>query len=293
MIASERSPAAEVAVIGLGVIGGSVALRLRERGTPLSAFSTSDSDRALASAAGIAVAPSVAAAVRDAGLVLVAVPLDLVGAVASQVIAAAPARATVFHAASLQRSEALLAPPETTARTIGTHPLAGSHRTGFAAAAPDLFRRATVYVESRATARQREDAELFWSLAGAARVEYASAEEHDAAMAWASHLPQLASTALAATLVDETRHARAGGLSVTARPGPGARDTTRLAMSALEIWRPILQRAPDATIDALRALEEHVRELRASLERQDWAAVARTWERARTWRFDAEHEEHV
>ena len=51
------------------------------------------------------------------------------------------------------------------ARLVGTHPLAGSHRSGFAAARADLFREATVYIERRAGARQREDAELFWSLA--------------------------------------------------------------------------------------------------------------------------------
>src|SRR5438270_534829 len=105
-------------------------------------------------------------AVREVGLVLIAVPLDHICAVATEVLGAAPPTATILHAGSLQRSEALDAMPEVVARLIGTHPLAGSHRSGFAAARSDLFREATVFVEQRANARQKEDAELFWSLAG-------------------------------------------------------------------------------------------------------------------------------
>lgn len=282
MTSAEPARTPEIAIIGLGVIGGSAALRLRERGTAVTAYAASDADRALAGAAGVAVAPTLDAAVRDVGLVLIAVPLDALGSVAEAVVGAAPSRATILHAGSLQRPEAIGALPEVAARVIGTHPLAGSHRSGFAGASPALYRGATVFVERRADARQREDAELFWSLAGAARIEYADADAHDRAMAWASHLPQLASTALGASLAEVVIESRGERLVPT--PGPGARDATRLAMSGLEIWRPILERAPDETLAALRALEKTVGAVRAALERRDWPALEATWERARRWR---------
>jgi len=291
VIASGTVPSAEVAIIGLGVIGGSAALRVRHRGTALLTFSTSSADNAMAAAAGIPVAATVDDAIRQAGLVLIAVPLDAVATVAQSVAGAAPPRATILHAASLQRREAIDAMPEIADRIIGTHPLAGSHRTGFAAAAPDLFHLATVYVERRANARQREDAQLFWSLAGAAHIEYASAEQHDRAMAWTSHLPQVASTALAATLARAAVSVEGSRDRLVSRPGPGARDATRLAMSALDIWRPILQRAPQATLDALRTLEEEVQALRAGLEDGDWNAVQNVWERAQRWRSSIEGDE--
>jgi prephenate dehydrogenase len=164
--------------------------------------------------------------------------------------------------------------------------LAGSHRSGFSAASADLYRGATVFIERRANPRQREDAELFWSLAGAARIEYATADVHDHSMAWASHLPQLASTALAATMAE--------GLAVESLKelvpygGPGARDATRLAMSALDVWHPILDRAPPATLDALRALETRLGALRSQLERREWSAVEQMWIQARDWRRGAE-----
>lgn len=280
----QRLADAEVAIIGLGVIGGSAALRVRERGTPLRTFSASAQDCALAQQAGLVVSQSLDAAVRDVGLVLIAVPLNRIGSVASDVIGAAPATATILHAGSLQRREALDAMPEVAARLIGTHPIAGSHRSGFAAARADLFRDANVYVERRATARQREDAELFWSLAGARRIAYANAPEHDAAMAWISHLPQLASKALADAL------ATAAPREMEAAPGPGARDTTRLAMSPFEMWHAILERAPGETVAALRAFEESVERLRIALEARDWETMRMIWERASTWRVGIEQQ---
>ena len=273
---------AEVAVIGLGVVGGSAALRVSERGTKVRGFTTSAADRALAADAGLAVASSVDEAVRGVGLVLVAVPLDHIAAVATQVIGAAPSSATILHAGSLQRIEALRALPELMGRVLGTHPLAGSHLTGFGAARRDLFRNAVVFVEQRGSPREKEDAELFWSLAGARRIEYATAHEHDDAMAWMSHLPQLASTALAATL------ARTAERPLPVRPGPGARDATRLAMSNYEMWRPILERAPEETLSALRALESSVQDLRAALESDNWQAIRDLWLRAASWREAAE-----
>jgi prephenate dehydrogenase len=178
--------------------------------------------------------------------------------------------------------------PEIMARVIGTHPLAGSHRTGFAAARADLFREATVYVERRADARQREDAELFWSMAGARRIAYATANDHDDVMAWVSHLPQLASAALASAL--------AAGLATAPndfgapQPGPGGRDATRLAMSAPAMWEPILRRAPAATTRALRALEENLHRLRVAVETEDWTTVRALWESASRWRSSVENE---
>jgi prephenate dehydrogenase len=276
-----RQPDAEIAIVGLGVIGGSAALRLRERGTALRAYSTSAADCSLARDAGIVVAQTLDLAVRDVGLVLIAVPLDRIWRVAQEAIGAAASSATILHAGSLQRPEALHEIPELAQRVIGTHPVAGSHRSGFAAARPDLFRDATVYVEQRANPRQKEDAELFWSLAGAARVEYARATEHDAAMAWISHLPQLASTALAGTLAATAKE-------LNARPGPGARDASRLAMSNFEMWRPILERAPAETVLALRALERKVERLRMAVEAKEWSEVEALWSDASAWRTSFE-----
>ncbi len=68
-------------------------------------------------------------------------------------------------------------------------------------------------------------------------------------------------------------------------PGPGARDTTRLAMSPFEMWHPILERAPAGTAAALRAFERSVEHLRIALQARDWETMRMIWERAGTWRL--------
>ena len=283
-----KKPELDVAIVGLGVIGGSAALRLQERGTAVRGFSSGARDCTAAQEAAISVTRTLDEAVRDVGLVLIAVPLDRISTVAAQVVGAAPPRATILHAGSLQRVEALRTLPEIAARIVGTHPLAGSHKTGFAAARADLFRDATVFIEARADARQREEAELFWSIAGARHIEYATAAAHDDAMAWISHLPQLTSKALAAVLARELVPPN----DLPRLPlGPGARDTTRLAMSPLDMWQPILERAPAATLAGLRALESNVHRLRVALENQNWNELRELWESAREWRSAAEQGE--
>lgn len=261
-----------VAVIGLGAIGGSIALALHERGVPVTASALSSDDMRAAEAHGVATASDVGAAVTRADIVVLAVPLDRIADVSATVVSAAPSTAAIFHVASLQRRAAFAA----AGRVIGTHPLAGSAGSGFGAADPAVFRGATVLAEARAGARERNDVELLWSLAGAARVEYVDSETHDQWMAWASHLPQLAATALAATLAE--------WLPAAAPVGPGARDTTRLAGSSLDMWLPILRRAPHDTVDALRALEQRIAALRGAIEQTRWEAVQTEWEKAREWR---------
>jgi prephenate dehydrogenase len=268
------SDATRVAIIGLGAIGGSAALKLIERGVRPVGFDASPADADAAAAAGIVVRSTTREAVADADLVLIAVPLDQVASVTAEVIAGVPSTTTILHAASLQRPDAVRLDGSFD-RVIGTHPLAGSAESGFSAATPGMFRGATVFIEPRGSAREREDAELFWSMAGAARLEYLTADEHDRLMAAISHLPQLAATALAATL-------SAGGVD-RARIGPGARDSTRLAVSNWSMWRPILGAAPARTAALLSAFETEIRTLRESIEGGDLTEAQLTWTVARDW----------
>ena len=163
---------------------------------------------------------------------------------------------------------------------IGAHPLAGSHDSGFAASRSNLFVGCTVSVEARASEHVRGWMQWMWTGAGAARVEYRPAREHDALMAWSSQLPQLAATALAATMA---------GAHVEPRSvGPGARDSTRLAASAYEQWSTLVRAEPTVLAHALSELESHVAEIRHALGERDDAALRAIWESARAWRRDAE-----
>jgi len=264
------------AVIGLGCIGGSLARALVERSAPVRAWSDSLVDRDLAAGAGIAVAASAAEAVRGAAVIVIAVPLPAVREVALAARAAAP-NAILLHTTGLQGAALLGIPGELQPHLIGTHPLAGSHASGFGAARADLFAGCTVSVETRAPARTRESAETLWRLAGATRFDYREAGEHDLLMTWVSHLPQLTATALAAALSAAGIAARDGG--------PGLRDTTRLAASAYELWAPLLAPARFELDRALAAVESQLGELRRAIAARNDAELALRWEAARAWRL--------
>ena len=270
-----------VAIIGLGLIGGSLARALHECGVPVRGWSSSGEDRELAARAGIPVADDARAAASDAAVIVFAVPIDRLAGAAESVLHGVDDGIIALHVGGLQRQRALCLEDRQYARLIGTHPLAGSHQSGFAASRGELFVGATVSVEARAGALARASAEWVWRSAGAARIEYRTAEEHDRLMAWVSQLPQVTATALAAALATEGIDPRA--------MGPGGRDTTRLAASPFEQWRPLLAAASGDVTAALRALEQQLGRLRAAVETDDAEALAELWSAGRAWRRTAEH----
>lgn len=272
-------PERTVGIVGLGLIGGSLARALVARGVRVVGTDRDPHETALAARCGVLIvrdAESVADAVPATGAVVLAVPLPALGTVAEEILVHLAPETLLLHAAGLQRPAATGLRPAARERMIGTHPLAGSHERGFAAARANLFAGATVWAEARADAATRARLEWLWTEAGARAVRYATAESHDAAMAWTSHLPQLASTALAAALATAGMPAAFGG--------PGLRDATRLAASPLALWRDLLASAPPETDRALTGLVDAITDLRAALASNDPGALDALWSRARAWR---------
>lgn len=268
-----------VAIVGLGLIGGSLARALVLRGVRVLGVTRDPQDAELAAHAGVAVLAdlhALSAAVPRDGTVVLATPLSVLGGVADAVVAQLPAECGVVHVAGLQRAAATGFGAAARARVLGTHPLAGSHETGFAAGRADLFAGANLWIEARADAAARARAEWLWAQAGVGTITYATAEEHDAQVAWVSHLPQLAAIALAGALAESGVPAQQGG--------PGLRDATRLAASPFPLWRDLLAAAPPETGAALRALAVSIDRLGAAFARGDTRALESQWETARAWR---------
>lgn len=243
-------------------------------------WSASPSDREQAAAAGVLIGSAegngAAEACAGAGIVVLAVPIHTVAEVAASVRGSLARNSQLLHVCGLQSRESLAADGPTYELMLGTHPLAGSHDSGFAASRPELFVDAVVSAETRASARARECVEWLWHTVGVRRIDYRTAESHDRLMAWVSQLPQLAATALAATLA-------AGG--VEARTvGTGARDTTRLAASDLGSWPTLFQGAPDELDVALGLLSETLAQLRSALKEGNAEKLAAIWTSARAWR---------
>jgi len=215
-------------VIGLGLIGGSLLRALSAAGHPVSGYDASPDVRSLARTASAKwrIAETIAEAVADAGIVILAVPLPALPAVLDG-IAAAGYRELLSDVTSVKEPvRELVAERVPQLRYVGGHPMAGKETSGFAAGDPDLFTGCAwaLTLEPDIGPGQLNDwlsmAALVTGLG--ARVVPVSPGEHDAAVALISHLPHLAASGIA-TLADT-------GLAATLAAG-SYRDGTRVAGS--------------------------------------------------------------
>jgi prephenate dehydrogenase len=267
-------------VLGLGLIGGSIALAARERA---SAHVTGyDSDpvaraRALELGAIDAQAPDVEAAVSGAQVVFVATPVGALADVITRALAAAGPDCVVSDVGSTKRLIATIATDE---RLIGGHPLAGAETAGVENARADLFDGATWYLtparDSTAGVLYERLHRLLGSLG--ARPAAIDADTHDRLMACVSHLPHVLANMLVAQAAEVLGQEGAERLGVV---GPSFRDATRVAGANGAIWTDIYMANSDALIAAIDALEARLGELRGWLAAHDEAAVSGWNERAR------------
>lgn len=246
-----------VAIVGTGLIGASFGLALREAGFQGTILGVS-SERALADAL------AAGAIDRGAPLAEAAAGADLI--FLSQTIGRI--LDTIRHLDSVVKPTALVTDAGSTkceivdlgrqsirrAQFLGGHPLAGKEKRGAAGAEAGLFRdRIWALTPDEPGELETPSAREFrsWLHRIGARVLTLDADQHDRVVAWTSHLPQLASTALAATLAQKLK----GGLELS---GPGLCDMTRLAQSGYELWRDIVATNTEH-ID--RALATYIQEL--------------------------------
>ena len=250
-----------VAIIGLGLIGGSLARDLAARGERVRAY---DVDRvALRRAMDEGIVEcgldEDLAGVRDASTIVVAVPVDATAGVLERIAPVLGPETLITDAGSTKaRIVAQAARIGLADQFVGAHPLAGDHRSGWDASRDGLFCGARVYLcpLAETSAALVDRAARFWSSFGAKPV-LLRADLHDAKLAYTSHLPQFASVALALAL--------AGRGVKRDELGPGGRDITRLAGSSPEMWAAIARDNAPALDEALRLAERELAELRSAL----------------------------
>ena len=266
-----RAEYSRVAILGTGLIGGSFALALRREfpAARVAGFDRADvMARALACGAISEAASDIASAVRGADLVYIALPIGATIDALPKIAEAADANALVTDTGSTKTLICQQAQKyfRGGARFLGGHPMAGRENSGIEHADADLF-RGTRYaliasegdpdhrVQQFATLLRRIGAEPVWC----------DAETHDWAVSIVSHLPQLASVALAHVVADETDET---GLPLTLA-GPGLVDMLRLAGSPYDIWRDTCLTNRENIAHALDRLAQAIEYLRTRLASKD------------------------
>jgi prephenate dehydrogenase len=266
-----------IAVVGVGLIGGSIALAARERlEARVVGFDPDDAVGAAALARGAVeeMAPSVAAAVADAELVFVAAPVSALGGALDSVLAAAGPDCAVTDVGSTKRA---VVADRSDPRFIGGHPLAGAETSGVEHARADLFDGATWYLTPGPTTSGALYERLHRALAGiGAQPAAIDADLHDRVMASVSHLPHV----FANVLVAQAARALGDGADVPAT-GPSFRDATRVAGASATIWPDIYISNRDAIVDLIDETQARLAAVRDALARADRAEIERWNEQAR------------
>jgi prephenate dehydrogenase len=271
-----------IAIVGLGLIGGSVALGVRER-WPSTRVIGVDTPAVLAHALGSGAIDRAIGTLGEMGsadLVVLAAPVrenvELLGQLARRpqpipliTDVGGTKREIVAASRALQDGSAF----------VGGHPLGGAEHGGFGFARPDLFKgRPWIFTPDGAGAGPAVGRLFGFAKGLGARPSSLTADAHDHLMAFVSHLPQLTASALMATVGGS---ASAEGLRLSGR---GLIDTTRLASSPASVWRDVCATNSDAIGEALDALIERLRDLRADLTRGE--SLDKTFDAAARWRAE-------
>jgi len=272
-----------VAVIGVGLIGGSFALALKAAKLcgHVVGIGRSAANLQLAKERGII--DSIAAQAPDADLVLVATPVAQFPAVLAALAPQLKPSAIVMDAGSTKRDVVAAARAALGAKIsqfVPAHPIAGAERSGAAAASADLFRGKRVVLAPlpENAAASLAAVEAAWTACGA-RVTRMSAEEHDAVFAAVSHLPHLLAYALVHEFAGRGNSAQLFGYAAG-----GFRDFTRIASSHPEMWRDICVANREPLLAELDRYAAKLRALRPLLERGDGAALEKLFAEARAAR---------
>jgi prephenate dehydrogenase len=279
MDVEHSAPIRTVAIIGLGLIGGSLARDLAARGIRILG-----SDKDFASFRGafttgaandlFEVSPDAPLA---AEVVVIAVPVLAAAQVLRSLAPHLDGVRLVTDVGSTKASIVRAAEElGLGARFVGSHPLAGDHRSGWDASRAGLFGGARVFLTPAPSAGDDalHLARELWTMVDA-RPEVMDADEHDVRLAWTSHLPQAVSTALALSL-DQSGIPRS-------ELGPGGRDVTRLAGSNPDVWIDILLDNADAVASALATTEASLSGVQRAVISGDRDELRRLLTQARTW----------
>jgi len=270
-----------VALLGTGLIGGSIGLGLRRLGMIVRGYDHDPTrrDEALTIGAADETGDSVPELVDGVDLVVVAVP---VGRIAEVVVGALDAGAPVVTDVGSVKApivaEVETARPELGGRFVGGHPMTGSEQSGLTGADADLFAGATWVL----TPTGRTDASAFASVGAlvgrlGSEVIATTPERHDELVAVVSHVPQLAAT----TLMDMAAETGEGHATLLRLAAGGFRDMTRIAAGDAEIWPDICIANRDAIVAGLDNYLAALDEVRSLVVDGDRGRLLSVLERAR------------
>jgi prephenate dehydrogenase len=277
-----------VAIVGVGLIGGSVGLALRARNLAARVVGIGRDPGRLEEASRLGAidqgTTNLAEGVSSADVVVICTPVDRIAADVISAAHSSPARTLITDAGSTKQRIVAAVEVDATARDkfVAAHPIAGSEKHGPGHARADLFdgRTCILTPTERTPSLQLDRARAFWSGIGCRLVEI-DPQTHDERLAITSHLPHVVAAALAMLVGPELVPLAAGAY----------RDGTRVAGAEAALWTPIFLENRVAVLDALNSFEATLGSFREALGASDEHLLNDWWDAARRNRlaFEAQN----
>jgi cyclohexadieny/prephenate dehydrogenase len=281
-------PFNKIALIGFGLIGGSIARAAREQGLAIEIVTTARSEKTRARVQELGIVDSVvetnAEAVKDADLVILCIPVGACGAVAQEIADHLKPGAIVSDVGSVKGAVVKDMAPYLPAGThfVPAHPVAGTEHSGPDSGFAELFiNRWCILTPPEGTDPNAvERLRAFWAALGA-KVEIMTPDHHDLVLAITSHLPHLIAYTIVGT-ADELGQVTSS--EVIKFSAGGFRDFTRIAASDPTMWRDIFLANKDAVLEMLGTFNEDLSKLTRAIRRGDGEALFEHFTRTRAIR---------
>ncbi len=281
----------KLVIIGVGLIGGSFALALRKAGLVkhVTGIGRSPINMQRAVELGVVdeIASDTAAALHNADLVFLAMPVGQTAATMERIAPYLHAHTLITDAGSTKQDVVTAArhylPLQNRHHFIPGHPIAGAEHSGVQAAQADLYANKHVILTPLAESSMEavERVQQLWQACGA-NVSLMPADEHDHVLAATSHLPHL----LAFTLMNHLNHSTDHPENLLRFAGSGFRDFTRIASSSPEMWRDICLANRQALLEQIEAYQNELNSLQKMLEKHDGEGLGQAFSQARGMRED-------
>lgn len=257
----------KVAIIGIGLIGGSIALAIKRNGLAQKIVGVSRHEKTIILAKKIKAIDAGSLSlniIKGADLVIFATPVKTIITLAKRV-AELVGRDCLITDVGSTKKEIVSCLDSLFKNYIGSHPLAGSEKRGVISAKEDIFRSSLCIITptARTTSLAKNKVSLFWKKLGA-KIAVLSPEEHDRIIAFVSHLPHVAAFSLINSVTDKYLKFAASGL----------KDTTRIASSDSHLWTDILL-SNKQLLKAITLFENNLKKIKQVISRQDRQSLAK------------------
>lgn len=277
----------KVAIIGVGLIGGSLAIVLREKGIAKNIIGIGRGIKNLETAKKLGVVDGftqdVKAGVKDCNLVIVATPVASIARIVKEILPSLKKGAIITDVGSVKKSivdeiEKIL--PDTI-HFVGGHPIAGTENAGVEAAFPTLFQnKKCILTPTKKTDKTAlEKIKKIWGIAGS-EVILMDAERHDKILAAVSHLPHIVAYSLVNTVSDINDFNE----SLVKYSAGGFKDFTRIASSPPEMWRDICLLNKGALLDVIQRFQNTLKGLEEMIKDSDGDGLQKEFEKAKAVR---------